>query len=121
MGIVYREMLPAPPPGPPRRLLKDGEIPKRPDCPPFPKPDEFCEAEIIPQHSKRPTTRAEVTMGYQPRQTPEKALASAERQADALLFQADEGFARSLGIKLTPLELACHILGGPAPPGGLAP
>ena len=55
-------------------------------------------------------------MGYQPRQTPEKALASAERQADALLFQADEGFARSLGIKLTPLELACHILGGPAPP-----
>ena len=44
-------------------------------------------------------------MGYQPRQTPEKALANAERPADALLFQADEGFARSLGIDLTPLEL----------------
>ena len=89
MGIVYREMLPAPPPGPPRRLLRDGEIPRRPGPENRPKP------------------------------IPEEALASAERQADALLFQADEAFARSLGIKLTPLtplELACHILGGPAPP-----
>ena len=54
--------------------------------------------------------------GYQPTLTAEEALVRAEQQADAELFQADEDFARALGIELTPLELVCHLRRMPAPP-----
>jgi hypothetical protein len=55
-------------------------------------------------------------MGYQPKRSPEEARRREERMADAELFDADPEFARSVGIDLTPLQVACYAFGYEPPP-----